>query len=213
MPPRSPTPSPAPAKPAKPRAATARAPAKAAPATTPATTPAFGATGPSGQELKASPATRLTVGDRAPEFALSADDGKTYALKDLRGRRVVLYFYPRDATPGCTTEARDFRDRQPAFAGAGAMVLGVSGDDLKSHARFRDKHSLSFPLLSDPDHAVATAFAAYGEKVLYGRKSLGILRSTFVIGPDGAIEAVWQPVKVPGHAEAVLAAVAAAPRG
>ena len=204
MPPRSPAPSPStPSKRPASKATTARAPAKAA----------AGATGPSGHEPKASPATRLEVGDRAPEFALAADDGRTYALKDLRGRRVVLYFYPRDATPGCTTEACDFRDRQPAFAGAGATVLGVSGDDLKSHARFRSKHTLSFPLLSDPDHAVATAYGAYGEKVLYGKKSVGILRSTFVIGPDGAIEAVWQPVKVPGHAEAVLATVTAAPRG
>jgi peroxiredoxin Q/BCP len=200
MPPRSPAPSPAPARSAKTPATTARAPAKVA------------ATGPSGQEPGARPATRLAVGDRAPEFTLAADDGQTYALKDLRGRRVVLYFYPRDATPGCTTEACDFRDRQPAFAGAGATVFGVSGDDLKSHARFRSKHALSFPLLSDPDHAVATAYGAYGEKVLYGKKSVGILRSTFVIGPDGAVEAVWQPVKVPGHAEAVLAAVTAAPR-
>ena len=148
-----------------------------------------------------------------PHFEVEATGPQRFSTAAFKGQKYVLYFYPRDATPGCTTEACDFRDRQPAFAGAGAMVLGVSGDDLKSHARFRDKHSLSFPLLSDPDHAVATAFAAYGEKVLYGRKSLGILRSTFVIGPDGAIEAVWQPVKVPGHAEAVLAAVAAAPRG
>lgn len=154
----------------------------------------------------------LKVGDLAPEFALAADDGRTYALKDLRGKRVVLYFYPRDATPGCTTEACDFRDRQPAFTGAGATVLGVSGDDLKSHARFRSKHTLSFPLLSDPDHAVAAAYGAFGEKVLYGRVSQGILRSTFVVGPGGAIEAVWQPVRVPGHAEAVLAAVATAAR-
>lgn len=154
----------------------------------------------------------LKVGDRAPDFALPADDGRTYALKDLRGKRVVLYFYPRDATPGCTTEACDFRDRQAAFAGAGVTVLGVSGDDLKSHARFRSKHTLSFPLLSDPDHAVATAYGAFGEKVLYGRTSMGIRRSTFAIGPDGAIEAVWQPVRVPGHAEAVLAAVAAPTR-
>lgn len=154
----------------------------------------------------------LKVGDLAPEFALAADDGRTYALKDLRGKRVVLYFYPRDATPGCTTEACDFRDRQAAFTGAGVTVLGVSGDDLKSHARFRSKHALSFPLLSDPDHAVAAAYGAFGEKVLYGRVSQGILRSTFVVGPSGAIEAMWQPVRVPGHAEAVLAAVAAAAR-
>ena len=168
-------------------------------------------TGPSGQEPKArKSAAKLGVGERAPDFALAADDGKTYALKDLKGSRVVLYFYPRDATPGCTTEACDFRDRQSAFAGAGVTVLGVSGDDLKSHARFRSKHALSFPLLSDPEHAVAAAYGAFGEKVLYGKTSVGILRSTFVIGPDGAIEGVWQPVRVPGHADAVLASVTAA---
>ena len=156
-----------------------------------------------GQEQRVS----LKVGDRAPEFDLAADDGGRYSLATLRGRAVVLYFYPRDATPGCTTEACDFRDRQAAFAAAGATVLGVSGDDLKSHARFRSKHALSFPLLSDPEHAVARAYGAYGEKTLYGRKSMGVIRSTFVIGADGVIAAMWQPVKVPGHAEAVLAAV------
>ena len=127
----------------------------------------------------------------------------------LRGKRVVLYFYPRDSTPGCTVEACDFRDRQAAFTKAGVTVLGVSGDDLKSHARFRGKQALNFPLLSDPDHAVARAYAAFGEKTMYGRKLEGIIRSTFLIGADGRIAAVWQPVRVPGHAEAVLLAATA----
>ena len=173
------------------------------PSRSPAPPPSADSSGPSGQEPQAS----LKVGDRAPEFALPADDGRSYSLATLRGRKVVLYFYPRDATPGCTTEACDFRDRQSAFEAAGTTVLGVSGDDLKSHARFRSKHALSFPLLSDPDHAVARAYGAHGEKTLYGRKSVGIIRSTFVIGPDGVIEAMWQPAKVPGHAQAVLAAL------
>ncbi len=122
---------------------------------------------------------------------------------------MVLYFYPRDSTPGCTTEACDFRDRHAAFAAAGATVLGVSGDDLRSHARFRGKQGLNFPLLADVDHAVASAYGVYGEKMMYGRAVQGIVRSTFVIGPDGRLEAIWRPVKVPGHAEAVLQTVSA----
>lgn len=149
----------------------------------------------------------LAVGDPAPAFDLPGDDGQRHSLAGLEGRRFVLYFYPRDSTPGCTTEACDFRDREPALTKAGVPVLGVSGDDLKSHAKFRGKHQLSFPLLSDPDHAVAGAYGAFGEKMMYGRALQGIIRSTFLIGPDGRIEAVWSPVKVAGHAEAVLQAV------
>lgn len=150
------------------------------------------------------------VGAPAPDFSLAADDGRTYSLAGLKGSRFVLYFYPRDSTPGCTTEACDFRDRHAAFLGAKVPVLGVSGDDLRAHAKFRGKHALPFPLLTDPDHRVAAAFGAFGEKVMYGRKLQGIVRSTFVIGPTGTIEAVWRPVKVPGHAEAVLQAIRAA---
>lgn len=150
---------------------------------------------------------RLQPGDPAPPFALAADDGKTYALADFAGRRFVLYFYPRDNTPGCTTEACDFRDRQPRFVAAGVPVLGVSGDDLKSHARFRAKHALNFPLLSDPENRVATAYGAFGEKKMYGRAMQGIVRSTFVIGPAGTIEAVYSPVRVGGHVDAVLQAL------
>ena len=151
----------------------------------------------------------LKVGDRAPSFSLPADDGKTYTLSELAGRRVILYFYPRDATPGCTTEACDFRDRNADFTAAGALVLGVSGDSLASHARFRAKHGLNFPLLSDPDNRVAAAYGAYGDKQMYGRTVKGIIRSTFVIGPDGALAAVHSPVRVDGHAAAVLDALRA----
>lgn len=179
-----------------------RSPARSTAAPKP---PAPAPTGPSGQEPKAS----LQVGELAPDFSLPGDDGQQHALAALRGKRIVLYFYPRDSTPGCTVEACDFRDRQAAFTKAGVTVLGVSGDDLKSHARFRSKQALTFPLLSDPDHAVARAYAAFGEKTMYGRKLEGIIRSTFLIGADGRIAAVWQPVRVPGHAEAVLLAATA----
>jgi peroxiredoxin Q/BCP len=150
----------------------------------------------------------LKPGDSAPPFSLAADDGKTYSLADFAGRRVVLYFYPRDSTPGCTTEACDFRDRQARFAAAGAVVLGGSGDSLASHARFRAAHGLNFPLLSDPGNTVAAAYGAFGDKQMYGRTVRGIIRSTFVIGPDGRLEAVHSPVRVPGHADALLHALA-----
>lgn len=181
--------------------AVAKKVARAAPAKSSAVTR------PSGQEPKASPG--VGVGERAPAFTLPADDGKTYSLAALKGQRVVLYFYPRDNTPGCTTEACDFRDRQDAFTRAGATVLGVSGDSLKAHASFRGKQRLNFPLLSDAGNAVASAYGAFGDKMMYGRSLQGIIRSTFIIGPDGAIEAVWRPVKVNGHAETVLQTVAA----
>lgn len=162
-------------------------------------------TSPSGQEPKASP----QVGELAPEFSLAGDDGHQHSLAALRGKRVLIYFYPRDSTPGCTVEACDFRDRHASFAKAGVTVLGVSGDDLKSHARFRGKQNLNFPLLSDHGNTVARAYGAFGEKMMYGRKLEGILRSTFLIGADGRIEALWRPVRVPGHAEAVLVAATA----
>jgi peroxiredoxin Q/BCP len=178
-----------------------RSPAR--PAAAPATPPVAS---PSGQEPKASRVTPK-VGEPAPNFDLPADDGQRYALAGLQGRRFALFFYPRDSTPGCTTEACDFRDRHAALQAAGVQVLGVSGDDLKSHAKFRSKHALSFPLLSDVGNEVARAYGAFGDKTLYGRVSQGIIRSTFLVGPTGRIEAVWSPVKVTGHAEAVLQAV------
>lgn len=170
-----------------------------------AKSPPAKATSPSGQEPRA----RLEVGAPAPGFSLPGDDGQTHSLAALRGKRVVLYFYPRDSTPGCTVEACDFRDRNAAFGKAGVVVLGVSGDDLKAHARFRGKQNLNFPLLSDQDHTVARAYGAFGAKTMAGHKFEGIIRSTFLIAADGRIAALWQPARVPGHAEAVLAAATA----
>ena len=147
------------------------------------------------------------LGAQAPEVELPADDGTTTSLARLRGQRVVLYFYPRDNTPGCTTESCDFRDRSGDFTAVGAVILGVSGDSVASHVRFRDKFQLPFRLLADAGNRVARAYGAFGTKTSYGRTTEGIIRSTFVIGPDGRIEAVYSPVKVAGHAEAVLAAL------
>jgi thioredoxin-dependent peroxiredoxin len=151
------------------------------------------------------------AGDAAPGFSLPSDEGNTVTLDELRGRTVVLYFYPKDDTSGCTTQACEFRDRWPDVEAAGAVVLGVSPDPLDSHARFRKKFELPFPLLADTDHAVADAYGVWGEKSMYGRKYEGIHRTTFVIGPDGRIIRTFEKVKPKGHAEEVLAAVAAAP--
>jgi len=146
----------------------------------------------------------LKEGDRAPEFDLATDGGGRVRLSDLRGERVVLYFYPKDDTSGCTKEACGFRDSMTAFRARGIRVLGVSPDDVASHDRFRDKFDLNFPLLSDPDHAVAEAYGAWGTKKMYGREYEGILRSTFVIGPDGLVEKVYPKVKPAEHAEQIL---------
>jgi peroxiredoxin Q/BCP len=146
-------------------------------------------------------------GDKAPAFTLAADDGSKVKLSDLKGSPVVLYFYPADDTPGCTREACAFRDRAAELKKLGAKVLGVSPDDVASHGKFRDKFQLNFPLLADPDHAVAEKFGAWREKNMYGKKSMGIVRSTFLIGADGVIKKVWRSVKVDGHDEAVLAAL------
>ncbi|TLZ55144.1 MAG: thioredoxin-dependent thiol peroxidase [Methanobacteriota archaeon] len=146
-------------------------------------------------------------GDPAPDFRLPADDGKTYALKDLRGRKVVLYFYPKDDTPGCTKEACSFRDNLSRVQSKGAIVLGVSKDDLASHAKFREKYSLSFPLLSDPEGKVLTAYGVWKEKNLYGKTFMGIERTTFVIDERGRIQKVFPRVKVDGHVDEVLAAL------
>ncbi len=148
----------------------------------------------------------LQPGDPAPDFSLASDDGKIHSRASLAGRRFVIYFYPKDSTPGCTQEACDFRDSHAQFLAAGLEVLGVSSDGLKSHARFRTKHGLGFPLLSDPDRTVAHAFGVVGLKKMYGKESLGVVRSTFVVGPDGTIEHTFSPVKVKGHAQAVLEA-------
>ena len=146
----------------------------------------------------------IGAGEMAPDFELQSDSGETVRLEDYRGRRVVLYFYPRDNTSGCTKEACGFRDRLPEIEARGAVVLGVSPDGIKSHERFRDKHDLNFPLLADPDHSVAAAFGAWGKKKMYGKEYEGILRSTFVIGPDGRVESVYAKVKPAEHADQVL---------
>jgi peroxiredoxin Q/BCP len=149
----------------------------------------------------------IAAGDPAPDFTLQDDRGQDVRLSSLRGQPVVLYFYPKDDTPGCTKEACSFRDRKSELAARGAVVLGVSPDGVESHARFRDKFGLNFPLLADPDHRVAEAYGAWREKNLYGRKSMGIQRSTFLIGPDGVVRRAWPKVAVDGHDDEVLAAL------
>lgn len=146
----------------------------------------------------------IDVGSVAPDFELEADSGQTVRLADYRGRRVVLYFYPKDDTSGCTKQACGFRDQLPAFEARDMVVLGVSPDGVSSHKRFRDKYELNFPLLSDPDHSVATAYGAWGKKKMYGREYEGILRTTFIIGADGRVEAVYAKVKPAGHADLLL---------
>jgi thioredoxin-dependent peroxiredoxin len=154
----------------------------------------------------------LTVGTKAPDFSLpSTPAGGAVSLASLAGKTFVLYFYPKDDTPGCTVEACDFRDNLGRVQSAGALVFGVSKDTLASHQRFQEKHALPFPLLADQGSAVAKAYGAYGEKVMYGRKVEGTIRSTFVIGPDGVVQHAWSPVKVAGHVDAVLAALEGRP--
>ena len=149
----------------------------------------------------------LEVGDRAPAFSLDSDTGKRVALRDLKGKTVILYFYPKDDTSGCTTEACEFRDSWRAVRAAGAVVVGVSPDSAASHRKFKSGNRLPFPLLADPDHAVAEAYGAWGEKSMYGRTYQGILRSTFVIGPTGRIRRIFSRVRPKGHAAQVLAAL------
>jgi peroxiredoxin Q/BCP len=149
----------------------------------------------------------LKEGQKAPAFTLEAADGKKLSLADFAGKNVVLYFYPRDNTPGCTREAEAFRDAAAALKKKNAVVLGVSKDSIASHCKFREKYKLNFPLLSDPDGEVLEKYGAWGEKVLYGKKSMGIIRSTVVIGPDGKIKKLFPKVRVDGHAEEVLAAL------
>jgi peroxiredoxin Q/BCP len=153
----------------------------------------------------------LEPGSKAPDFKLSADDGTQVKLSALRGQPVVLYFYPKDDTPGCTKEACAFRDQHAALKSAGAKVLGVSPDDVASHVKFRDKFSLNFPLLADVDHQVAEAYGAWREKNMYGKKSMGVQRSTFLIDANGKIARVWKRVNVDGHDAEVLNAIAELP--
>lgn len=149
----------------------------------------------------------IQEGDPAPDFTLPSDDGSAVSLADLKGKRVVLYFYPKDDTSGCTVEACEFRDTLPRIEEAGAVVLGVSPDPVRSHRRFRDKYDLTFPLLADEDHAVAEAYGVWVEKSMYGRTYWGIERTTFLIDESGVVAKVWRKVKPRGHAEAVAGAL------
>jgi peroxiredoxin Q/BCP len=147
----------------------------------------------------------LAQGDMLPGFPLLDAEGKQCSLEEFRGRRIVLYFYPKDDTPGCTTEACGFRDQKAGFDGAGAIVVGVSADKPASHAKFAAKFGLPFLLLSDPEHAFLEACAVWVEKKMYGKTFMGIIRSTFLIDATGRVEQVWPKVKPEGHAEEVLA--------
>jgi len=149
----------------------------------------------------------IEQGRPAPDFELKSDAGETVRLSDFRGRPVVLYFYPKDDTPGCTTEACEFRDAYDVFRERGAEVLGVSPDDVASHEKFKTKYGLPFTLLADPDHEVAEKYGVWIEKSMYGRNYMGIDRTTFVIGPDGILQHIFRKVKPDGHAAEVLTLV------
>ncbi len=149
--------------------------------------------------------TQLEPGAAAPTFTLPDQDDEPVSLEDFKGGKVLVYFYPKDDTPGCTKEACQFNDNLHAFQRVGVPVLGISGDDAASHRRFRQKYGLRFPLLSDLDHRVMEAYGAWGEKTLYGKATVGVLRSTFLIDEQGRIQRAWRNVKADGHAEKVLA--------
>jgi peroxiredoxin Q/BCP len=151
----------------------------------------------------------LQAGDAAPDFTLQDQDGKEVSLSDFRGQTVVVYFYPRADTPGCTREAIDFTRLDSTFADEGSAVLGISADTVKAQESFRDKHQLSVPLISDEQHEMLEAYGAWGEKSMYGRSFMGIIRTTVLIGADGRIVKIWRNVRVDGHADEVLAAVRA----
>lgn len=151
----------------------------------------------------------LAIGDKAPELGIPDQDGKNVTLKDLKGKQVVLYFYPKDDTPGCTKESCDFRDSMAPIKKTGAAIVGVSLDGQVSHQKFIKKFSLPFPLLSDEEKKVSTAYGVYKEKSMYGKKYWGIERSTFVIDTDGTLKAIFRKVKVDGHVDEVLAALQA----
>src|SRR5262252_1691284 len=147
----------------------------------------------------------LKVGDRAPDIQLHTDTGEDFRLSEMKGKRVVLYFYPKADTPGCTVEACEFRDGIRSFVKKGTAVIGVSPDKPSAQAKFKEKYDLPFTLLADEDKAAAAAYGVYQEKNMYGKKVMGIVRTTFVIGPDGKIEKIYGKVKAAGHAAKVLA--------
>ncbi len=149
----------------------------------------------------------LEAGDQAPDFTVRTDGGEAFRLSDVRGKRVVLYFYPKADTPGCTVEACEFRDGSAAFRRKGVEVVGISPDKPAAQAKFKTRYGLKFTLLADEEKSVAQAYGVWKEKNMYGRKVMGIERTTFLIGADGAIEQVWRKVKAKGHAAAVLAAL------
>ncbi len=146
----------------------------------------------------------IKEGNKAPAFKLESSTGDKVSLADFKDKTLVLYFYPRDNTPGCTTEANDFQAALPKLKRAGATVVGVSKDSIASHCKFADKYGLKFPLLSDPDGKVLEKYGAWGEKNMYGKKSMGIIRTTVVIGPDQRVVKIFPKVRVKGHVDAVL---------
>ncbi|HEY6783754.1 MAG TPA: thioredoxin-dependent thiol peroxidase [Gemmatimonadales bacterium] len=149
----------------------------------------------------------ISVGKSAPAFSLDTDAGEKLSLKDLKGRPVVLYFYPKDDTPGCTVEACEFRDAFPRFKGSKAIILGISPDSVKSHQKFKEKFDLPFTLLADEDHAIAEKYGVWQKKSMYGRTYMGIARTTFVIDKDGKVAKIFEKVKPKGHAEEVEQAI------
>jgi thioredoxin-dependent peroxiredoxin len=151
----------------------------------------------------------LKVGQKAPDFTLTSDEGKQISLKDFKGKRVLLYFYPRASTPGCTIEACEFRDLRPKFEKEDAVILGVSADPVKALQNFKTKQKLNFPLLSDPTHKMIESYGVWRMKKFMGRSFKGIVRGSFLIGPDGKIEEIWDEVKAKGHAAETLARLSA----
>jgi thioredoxin-dependent peroxiredoxin len=149
-----------------------------------------------------------TIGKAAPAFTLETDSGETLSLKELKGKNVVLYFYPKDDTSGCTTEACEFRDLMPRFTKGSAVILGVSPDNVKSHQKFKAKYELPFTLLADTEHAIAEKYGVWKEKSMYGRKYMGVERTTFLIDAKGVLRKVFEKVKPAGHADEVAAALA-----
>lgn len=146
----------------------------------------------------------ITIGQEVPDFTLPASTGREISLSEYRGRKVLLYFYPKDSTPACTQEACDFRDAHDTLSAHGAVVLGISTDSIASHGKFSTKHSLPFPLLSDEEHKVSELFGVWQQKKLYGKEFMGIVRSTFLIDEDGILRAEWRKVRVKGHVDAAL---------